>query len=116
MSDLHVRTETTRGVVHAAVITEALSEDRVCTIVADNICDALSKDAPSCLLDAQQLRYCTSTGIGCLVRIHNACRAAKGRLVIVNLDPMIADSIKIARLDRLFTIAKDDKAARKALA
>jgi len=116
MTDLHVRTETAGSVVHATVTTEALSEDRVCNIVAEDICAAISDQSPSCLLDAEHLRYCTSTGIGCLVRIHNACRAAKGRLVITNLDPMIADSIKIARLDRLFTIAKDDKAARKALA
>lgn len=115
MPELHVSVETEQGLTRATILNESLSEERLCTIVAEEVENALPDDKPACILDMTNVRFCTSTGIGCLVRLHNACGKRKGKLAIVNIDPQIAGSLKVAKLDRLFNLAKDEKAARKAL-
>jgi anti-anti-sigma factor len=115
MTDAHLRTSTQGSIVHATVTTEQLADERTCDAIAASIEQAVTADTPNCVLDLANVTYCTSTGIGAMIRAHNACKDAGGRLAIINTDPNIAGALKVAKLDRLFKFAKDADAARKAL-
>jgi anti-sigma B factor antagonist len=66
-------------------------------------------------IDMSDVRFLTSAGIGALIHIDRACRAAGGRVVLFGLSDDLVGLLKISRLDKVFAIKSDEAAAIAAL-
>lgn len=66
------------------------------------------------LVDLSDVTMITSVGLGALITLHKACKEAKGKFVLINLQPDILSILKLSRLDKLFTIADSEPKALKA--
>jgi anti-sigma B factor antagonist len=55
-------------------------------------------------LDFAGVRYLTGTGLGQLVQLHTALRAAGGRLILVNVPPLVYEIFEITGLIQLLEI------------
>lgn len=56
------------------------------------------------LLNFQDVEYLSSGALGKLITLNNKVKAAGGWLVLWNMDPMIFEVLRIAKLDRIFEI------------
>src|SRR3954462_1774631 len=58
------------------------------------------QDCPSLIvIDASELQFIDSTGIGVLVAAHNHAEASNGMLVIANLDEKIGRPLRLTQVD-----------------
>src|SRR5205814_9770461 len=70
---------------------------------------ALLADGAGCAtleLDLGGVRYMTSSALGCLAGVHRRLRAAGGRLVVRNAEPLVAEALALTRLDSLFEVRR----------
>ena len=66
------------------------------------------------ILDFSQVNMMGSLALGTLVTISKQCKAGGGKLALFGLNKNLSDVLKMSRLDKLLTIAKDeDHAIRK---
>jgi len=66
------------------------------------------------ILDFTQVNMMGSLALGSLVTISKQCKAGGGKLALFGLNTNLSDVLKMSRLDKLLTIAKDeDHAIRK---
>ncbi len=67
----------------------------------------------SLVLDLSQLEHLSSAGLGVLITLHDRCREANGKLVLVGLQNGIAKLLSITKLDDYLTITEgiDDAVA-----
>ncbi len=63
------------------------------------------------LLDFEDVQYVSSSMLGHLVHLEREVRAAKGQLKIRGLGPVLSDTFRIGRFDRVFDIHSDDEAS-----
>ena len=66
-------------------------------------------------IDLTDVMMISSAGIGSLVQLHRACAADKGKLVLFGISDEMLAMLKVARLDKLFTISPTRDAAVGAL-
>jgi anti-sigma B factor antagonist len=66
------------------------------------------------ILDFQKVQFMSSSMLGKLVQIHKKCKEFKVKLKLSGINKEILEVFKITKLDKLFDIASDEAAARKA--
>lgn len=67
------------------------------------------------VLDLSGVRFIDSTGLGALVGLLKRI-GSRGDLVLHGLQPTVMSAFKLTRMDRVFRIFSDARAAREALA
>jgi anti-anti-sigma factor len=72
----------------------------------------LAKDSPCArfVLDLANIRFVTGSALGRLVGLNRKVRAAGGRLVLSNLNPLVAQVIAVTRLDKVLELCGEDTA------
>jgi anti-sigma B factor antagonist len=63
------------------------------------------------LLNFGNVEYLSSAALGKLITLNKKVAAAKGKLVLCNIDPKIFEVFQITRLDKIFSIQKEEQAA-----
>lgn len=111
----YLEAEASGGVLRARVLCDALAAEQECSTVAERIVEMLTDRTSSAVVDLSRVRFMASSGIGAMVRVHNACAARSGKLALYNVADDIVRALKITKLDRLFTIAEDEDAAARAV-
>ena len=77
--------------------------------------ELLSSDAEAVLLDMEEIDYLDSTGLGELVGYLQRFSDAGRRLALLNPHTRVVNLLKLTRLDEVFTIFTDRRAALDAL-
>ena len=79
----------------------------------DPIQELLGPDAygQTVLFNMENSDYLTSNGIGWLLRCHKRFDKEGGKLVLHSVPPVVLQSLKLLRLNRLFELASDEAAA-----
>ncbi|TDD63284.1 anti-sigma factor antagonist [Kribbella antibiotica] len=67
----------------------------------------LAESGRALVLDLDQLRFCDSSGLGALVRLHQLAATAGGSLVLSRLQPNLASTLQMTMLHKLLTIRAD---------
>jgi anti-sigma B factor antagonist len=76
------------------------------------VLDVLLKPNPRKLvLNLSQVPYMDSSAIAVLVEALQKVRRTGGRIFLTDLQPRVKGLLEIARLDSIFTLAKDEKEA-----
>ena|ERR1700760_936819 len=65
-----------------------------------------SDDAPLLILDVTDMPYIDSAGIGCLVGAHVSRENSGRRLVLVGANERLQTSLKVTKVDNLFTTSE----------
>ena len=100
------------GVGVARIVWPSISEYEAGVIGAE-IEEAASPDW-RLIVDMTDVTFVASSGIGMLVKLHQAAKEAGGKLVVCGLNDQLADLMRMTRMDRLFAIVNDvDKARAK---
>lgn len=63
------------------------------------------------LLEFDDVQYVSSSMLGQLVQLERQIQAAKGQLKICGLGPVLTDTFRIGRFDRIFDIHPDEASA-----
>jgi anti-sigma B factor antagonist len=66
---------------------------------------------PKLVLNLAEVPYMDSSGIAVLVEALSRLRRAGGKICLTNLQPRVRSILEIARLNTLFILAADEKAA-----
>lgn len=124
MSDLNSQTiPTTSAMVPSARRVGADGENIVASIKGDvdlktspdlrGALIALIKDKvpQRLILDLSAVSYMDSSAIAVLVEMLQKTRKAGGKVCLINIQPRVKGLLEIARLDTIFTIAKDEAEA-----
>ena len=61
------------------------------------------------LLNFSNVEYLSSAALGKLISLHKELQKAGGRLVLCSIDQQIYEVFEITKLDKLFTIVKDEQ-------
>ena len=67
------------------------------------------------LLDLSAADFIDSSGLSWLLVWHKRYNSAKSKLVLHSIPPMVLDVLHMMRLDLVFNIAADERAAREML-
>ncbi len=65
------------------------------------------------VLDFRKVQFLSSSVLGRLVLLHKKVASAKGRLLLCGIAKEIFEVFKITKLDKVFTVKEDAKAALK---
>jgi anti-anti-sigma factor len=80
----------------------------------DVLLSALARYQPKrIILNLGQVSYMDSSAVAVLVEALQKMRKTGGKICLTNLQPRVKGLLEIARLDTIFTIAKDVDEARK---
>ncbi|MEZ6243140.1 MAG: STAS domain-containing protein [Phycisphaerales bacterium] len=115
LDSVHARAEGMPGYAAATVKTERIAEREGPILVTELSQAAKSRDH-RIILDLAEVYLISSAGIGSLVQLHRACAADNGKLVLFGLNRELLELLRIARLDRMFNIAKSREDAVEAVA
>ncbi len=66
------------------------------------------------LLNFGNVEFLSSAALGKLIALQKKLQAVGGRLILCNIDPEIYEVFEITRLDKFFTIQKEEQAALQA--
>ncbi len=66
------------------------------------------------LLNFGNVEFLSSAALGKLITLNKKLQAAKGRLILCNIDPQIHEVFEITKLDKFFNIQKEEQAALQA--
>lgn len=66
------------------------------------------------LLNFSNVEFLSSAALGKLITLNRKVQAAGGKLVLCSIDPSIYEVFMITRLDKLFTITKDEQSGLQA--
>jgi anti-sigma B factor antagonist len=66
------------------------------------------------LLNFGNVEYLSSAALGKLITLNKKVQAAKGKLILCNIDPQIHEVFEITKLDKFFNIQKEEQAALQA--
>ena len=61
------------------------------------------------LLNFSNVEYLSSAALGKFITLNKKVNAAGGRLILCNIDPQIYEVFEITKLNKLFTIVKDEQ-------
>lgn len=109
----HVRVSHEGGAVVAQVVWPSISEYEA-TVLYNEI-EAAARDGRwRLVLDMSDVTFLASSGIGMIVKLHNACKGGGGRLAVCGLNDQLGELLRMTRMDRLFPIvAEREKAIKK---
>ena len=71
-----------------------------------------SDTSPLLILDVADMPYIDSAGIGCLVGAHISREGSGRKLVLVGVNERLLTSLKVTKVDQLFSIAPSVEEAR----
>jgi len=114
MDSTFVSTEVVNGRLVARLKCEKVAE-REAPIISGELGAEASKHSWRLALDMSEVMLLASVGLGALVTLNKNCKANSGKLVVFGLGSELFEVLKITRLDRIITIAKDRDAALKTL-
>jgi anti-sigma B factor antagonist len=66
------------------------------------------------LLNFGNVEYLSSAALGKLITLHKKVNAAGGKLILCNIDPQIREVFEITKLNKIFTIHKEEQTALQA--
>ena len=66
------------------------------------------------LLNFGNVEFLSSAALGKLITLNKKIQAAKGRLILCNIDPQIHEVFEITKLDKYFNIQKEEQTALQA--
>jgi len=66
------------------------------------------------LLNFGNVEYLSSAALGKFITLNKKVQAAKGKLVLCNIEPQIYEVFEITKLNKLFNIQKDEQSALQA--
>lgn len=66
------------------------------------------------LLNFGNVEFLSSAALGKLITLNKKLQAAKGRLILCNIDPQIHEVFEITKLDKFFNIQKEEQTALQA--
>jgi anti-sigma B factor antagonist len=66
------------------------------------------------LLNFGNVEYLSSAALGKLITLHKKVNAAGGKLILCNIDPQIREVFEITKLNKIFTIHKEEQSALQA--
>jgi len=115
MDSTFVSTEIVNGHLVARLKCEKVAE-RESGIISGELGAEAGKHSWKIALDMSEVTMLASVGLGSLVTLNRNCKANSGRMVVFGLTGELFEVLKITRLDRVITIAKDRDAALKVLA
>jgi anti-sigma B factor antagonist len=72
-----------------------------------------SRKDPKILLNLSNAHFMSSAMLAHLVKLHRKTQAAKGRLRLCGLRPVILDAFKVSQFDKIFEIFPDEVSALK---
>jgi anti-sigma B factor antagonist len=72
-----------------------------------------SRKNPRILLNLSNAYFMSSAMLAHLVKLHRKIQAAKGRLRLCGLRPVILDAFKVSHFDKIFEIFPDEASALK---
>ncbi|MEN0019984.1 MAG: STAS domain-containing protein [Planctomycetota bacterium] len=102
-----------RGVI--AHITQPKITEREAAILQQEIGEAAAGANYRVAVDIGEVEFLASAGIGTLINVHKLCKANRGKLVLFGVTEQLLQVLKLARLDRVFTIKPDAASAGKAV-
>jgi hypothetical protein len=114
---LFVSINNVRGVLHARVRGPNLSQ-REAPIVLNEVAGSIPQGRDSLrvlLLDLTEIEVMSSQGLACL-ELRRRAREAGARAVICGLCPRLLELFVMLKLDRLYTITRNEPDLRRALA
>lgn len=115
MASSFVSTRTVGGVTVATLHCEKLAE-REAGILQGELLAAAKANAWKIALDVSEVMLLASVGLGALVTLNKDCKAGGGRLVVFGVVEEIREVLRVTRLERVLTIAKDQESALGAFA
>jgi len=65
------------------------------------------------IIDMESTKYCDSSGLSAILAANRLCKDSSGVFVLCGLNTTILSLIKIAQLDRVFTITKNQSEAKE---
>lgn len=71
--------------------------------------------SPRIIVDASELAFINSAGLGAFIAAHRRCREQGGMLCIVNPREQVAQLLRVTHLDRLMAVCADVESAREVL-
>ena len=74
-----------------------------------------SRSSPTCLVDLTPLTYMGSAIVALIVRVWKVVQSKGGRMVVVSGNPVVLDVIRLAGLDKVWTIVPEISSGRKKL-
>ena len=109
LDSVHASAEGFEGHAIAMVKCERIAE-REGPILVSELSEIAKARACRLAIDLTEVMMISSAGIGSLVQIHRACAEHKGKLVLFGISEEMLAMLKVARLDKLFTIksTRDD--------
>ena len=63
------------------------------------------------VIDMMATKYCDSSGLSAVLVANRLCKDSSGKFVLCGLNDNVANMIKIAQLDRVFTIVSNQTEA-----
>lgn len=103
------------GILTIVLLDARVLEDAKLEQLAQDIHAELAKTTEDrVILDFQRVQFMSSSMLGKLVQIHKKSKEFKVKLKLCSLDKDIYEVFKITKLHKLFDIAADEAAARKA--
>jgi anti-anti-sigma factor len=66
--------------------------------------DRASREGCTLILDFGELEYVSSAGLRCLLVASRQMKAAKGRIMVAGMQPMVAEIFAISHFDMLFEV------------
>ena len=104
------------GIVTVGIVGPNFSE-REAGIITSMVQEALDAPEPTraIVLDFDDVQFMNSSGIGGCVDMHSRAKHAGATTILYRLGDEIESIIKMTRLDKIFTIAGDEKKLEKAL-
>ncbi len=69
----------------------------------------------SIIIDMEGTRYCDSSGLSAILSANRLCKDSSGQFVLCGMNDNVSNLIKIAQLDRVFTLAKNQEEAKALL-
>ena len=61
------------------------------------------------ILNFSNVEYLSSAALGKLITLNKKLQQAQGKLILCNIDPQIYEVFEITKLNKLFTIHKDEQ-------
>ncbi len=91
-----------------------LEEAQLAEVERDVISQLEKSTEERIVLNFAKVQFMSSSMLGKLVKVHKKCQEFKVKLKLCGITPEIQQIFKITKLDKLFDIATDEEAARKA--
>lgn len=73
------------------------------------------KNVNNIIIDMTKTKFCDSSGLSAILVANRLCKDTNGKFVLCGLQSNVKQLIQIAQLDRVLTIASDEKEAMSTL-